>query len=57
MLVLTRKNRQSLVIDQHITVKIIEIRGNRIRLGIEAPQGVSVHRGELLARDKQETIR
>lgn len=56
MLVLTRKNRQSLVIDQLITVKVIEIRGNRIRLGIEAPQGVSVHRGEVVARDKQEMM-
>jgi len=55
MLILTRRNHQSLVIDDRITVKVMEIRGNRIRLGIEAPEEVSVYRGELTVRNKQET--
>ncbi len=48
MLVLTRKLDQELVIgDQRITVKILEVRGNRVRLGIVAPDAVSIRRIDL----------
>ncbi len=47
MLVLSRKQQEGIVIDQNIRVTILEVRGNRIRLGIEAPSAVTVRRLEL----------
>jgi len=51
MLVLTRSVGERLVInDGEIRVSVLEIRGNQVRLGIEAPRHVSVHREEVYAR-------
>jgi len=47
MLVLSRKPLESVVIDDRITVTVVEIRKGRITLGIEAPRQVSIRRGEL----------
>jgi carbon storage regulator len=47
MLVLSRKEGESVVIDGEITVTILEIHGNKIRLGVEAPKQVPVRRSEL----------
>ena len=47
MLVLTRKPDESIVIDGGIKITVMEVRGNRIRLGIEAPKDVAVRRSEL----------
>jgi len=47
MLVLSRKPTQSIVIDGQITVTLMEIRGNRVQLGIEAPREIPVMRTEL----------
>lgn len=47
MLVLSRKKNESIVIDDRITVTVVEIRGDKVRLGIEAPKDVSVHRSEI----------
>ena len=47
MLVLSRKPGEKLVIDNNITVTILEIIGNRVKVGIEAPGDVRVLRGEL----------
>jgi carbon storage regulator len=52
MLVLSRKNRETVVIDGCITVKVLHIKGNTIRLGIEAPPELSICRGELLTEPK-----
>jgi carbon storage regulator len=49
MLVLSRRNGEQIVIDGKITVKIIEVQGQRVRLGIEAPAEVRVLREELVA--------
>lgn len=50
MLVLTRKTDQELVIgDLRVTVKVLEVRGNRVRLGIVAPDDVSIRRATLAA--------
>ena len=49
MLVLSRKIDEAIVIDGGIKVTIVEIRGDRIRLGIEAPREVAVWREELVA--------
>ncbi len=47
MLVLTRKQNEAIVIDQRITVRLLRVQGNRIRIGIEAPQHVAIRRDEL----------
>lgn len=47
MLVLSRKKNESIVIDDNISVVVIEIRGDKVRLGIEAPKNVTVHRKEI----------
>jgi carbon storage regulator len=48
MLVLSRKETESIVIDGRIRVTVGEIKGGKIRLGIEAPQDVPIRRSELL---------
>ena len=48
MLVLTRKVDQPVIINNNIEVRVLEIRGNRIRLGIVAPPEVSIKRQESL---------
>ena len=48
MLVLTRKAGERIVIDDSIVVEVLEVQGNRIRIGIQAPQGVTILRQELL---------
>jgi carbon storage regulator len=53
MLVLSRKKNESIVIGDNIVVKVVEIHGNRVRLGIEAPADVAVHRGEVQQRIEQ----
>lgn len=47
MLVLSRKKNESIVINDNITIVIVEIRGDKVRLGIEAPKDVPVHRKEI----------
>ncbi len=47
MLVLSRKINESIIINDDIVVTIIEVRGDKVRLGIEAPRDVSVHRREI----------
>ena len=47
MLVLSRKVNESIVIGDNVTIVVIEVRGDRVRLGIEAPSEVSVHRKEV----------
>ena len=47
MLVLTRKQGEKLVIGDQVTVSVLSVRGNRVRIGIEAPGQVRVIRAEL----------
>jgi len=47
MLVLSRKKNESIVINNDITIVVVEIRGDKVRLGIEAPKEVPVHRREV----------
>lgn len=56
MLVLSRKKNESIVINDEITIVIIDIRGDKVRVGVEAPQEVPVHRREVydaIQRDKK----
>lgn len=48
MLVLSRRPGESVVIGDDVTVTVLEVRGDVIRLGIAAPRSVAVHRAELL---------
>lgn len=47
MLVLSRKRDEQIVIGDSIIITVVEIRGDKVRLGIEAPAHVSVHRREV----------
>lgn len=55
MLVLSRKKKEEVVIAGHIRVSIVDITGNKVRLGVEAPKDVSVHRGEVQEKVNSES--
>ena len=58
MLVLSRKKNESIVIDNNITIVVVEIRGDKVRLGVEAPKEVPVHRREVydaIKRNEQQS--
>ena len=48
MLVLSRRVLEEIVINSNIKVTVVEINGNQVRIGVEAPSNVSILRGELL---------
>ncbi|MCG3110442.1 MAG: carbon storage regulator CsrA [Candidatus Manganitrophus sp.] len=50
MLVLTRKSGEGIIIGDQIRVVVIEVHGNQVRLGIEAPAGIKIYREEVLAK-------
>jgi len=54
MLVLSRKPGESVVIGDNVTVTVLSISGKQVRIGIEAPEDVSVHREEVQKRIDQE---
>ena len=54
MLVLSRKKNESIVINNNITIVVVEIRGDKVRLGVEAPKDVPVHRQEVYEAIKRE---
>lgn len=47
MLVLTRKSGESIVIGDDVVITVLEIRGGQVRLGVEAPREVTIHRSEV----------
>lgn len=57
MLVLARKVGQSIVINDNIELLVIEVRGDQVRLGIEAPRSIPVHRKELLEQVRDENVK
>ena len=54
MLVLTRKRDERIVIGDDIVITVVEIRGGKVKLGVEAPSCVSVHRHEIYDAIKRE---
>jgi carbon storage regulator len=59
MLVLSRKKNESIVINDDITIVVVEIRGDKVRLGVEAPKEVPVHRNEVyeaIRRNQQQAV-
>ncbi len=57
MLVLSRKKNESIIINDNITVTVIEIRGDKVRLGIEAPKHITVHRDKVWLAIQEENRR
>lgn len=54
MLILTRRVGETLMIGDEVTVTVLGVKGNQVRLGINAPKNVSVHREEIYQRIKAE---
>ena len=54
MLILSRRPGESLIIGDNIIINVLGIQGNQVRLGIEAPREVTVHREEIYARIQAE---
>jgi carbon storage regulator len=54
MLILTRRVGETLVIGDDVTVTVLGIKGNQVRIGVNAPKDVSVHREEIYDRIKRE---
>jgi carbon storage regulator len=54
MLILTRRVSESIKIGSNITVTILGVKGTQVRVGIDAPKDVAVHREEIAERIKQE---
>ena len=54
MLILTRRVGESLMIGDNVNVTVLGIRGNQVRIGVNAPKDVAVHREEIYERIQQE---
>ena len=54
MLVLTRKEQEAIMIGDSIVVRVLEVRGDQVRLGIEAPRDVVVHREEVFEASRED---
>ena len=57
MLILTRRVGESVVIGEDVTVTVLGVKGNQVRIGINAPKTVAVHREEIFERIKSGTGR
>ena len=57
MLILTRKLGEQITIGDEITIKLIEIKGTQVKLGIEAPSHISIHRQEIYERIRKENLK
>ena len=57
MLVLTRKIDQSIIIGDDIRIIVVDVRGDQVKLGIDAPKSISVHREEIYEDIQQENRR
>jgi len=56
MLILTRRVGEKILIGDNVSIAVLDVRGNQVRIGIDAPSEVSVHREEIYHRIQQEKI-
>lgn len=54
MLVLTRKKDQTIIINENVEITVLDVQGDQVRIGINAPRSVSVHRKEVFLEIQQE---
>jgi carbon storage regulator len=54
MLILTRRVGEAVVINEEVIVTVLGVKGNQVRIGVNAPKNVSVHREEIFERIKNE---
>ena len=56
MLVLSRKKNESIIINDNITILVVEIRGDKVRLGVDAPKEIPVHRNEVYEAIRRQNL-
>lgn len=56
MLILTRRVGETVMIGDNVTVTVLGVKGNQVRLGVNAPRDVAVHRQEIYDRIKEEDV-
>jgi carbon storage regulator len=54
MLILTRRANETVMIGENVTVTVLGVKGNQVRLGVNAPKDVAVHREEIYERVKRD---
>ncbi|WP_446831555.1 carbon storage regulator CsrA [Candidatus Foliamicus sp.] len=54
MLILTRRSGEAVIVGDNVRIAVLDIRGNQVRLGVEAPREVTVHREEVYRRIAEE---
>ncbi|EMN0495318.1 carbon storage regulator CsrA [Pseudomonas aeruginosa] len=54
MLILTRRVGETLMVGDDVTVTVLGVKGNQVRIGVNAPKEVAVHRGEIYQRIQKE---
>lgn len=57
MLVLTRKKDQSIIINENIEITVLDVQGDQVRLGINAPRDISIHRKEVFIQISEENTK
>ena len=55
MLILTRRVGESLIIGDDVTITVLGVKGNQVRIGVDAPRDVAVHREEIHDRPRKDT--
>ncbi len=57
MLILTRRVGESLIIGNDVEIHVLGVKGNQVRIGVDAPKEVTVHRDEIYQRIKAENVK